>query len=390
MTTLNKSVSRRRFMGGMAAVLGYAGMRSNVDLLAQPLPPGRGAGRGASPENYDSLVKLCFNENNFGPPESVMQAMTGALKYANRYGNPDGGILQAIADHHGVSTENVLLGAGSGEILDVMASTFVTDGKKIIGVEPTFDTVYSYATGLHGGAIKLPLLPDYRQDIPAMIKTTKDNVANVAFVYLCNPNNPTGAIVTKTEIADLLNGIPENVPVLIDEAYHHFVDDPAYASSVSYVQQGRPVVVARTFSKIAALAGMRLGYCIAPTPIIQKMRPHSVGSINAVVKWGGAAALKDTAAMEQVRTTIIGSRKKTIAELQDYGYNVIPSQGNFFMVNLRRPIGPVSQEFSQRGILVGRPFPPMTEFLRVSIGTPEDMDKFTAAFKEILPSAKRA
>ena len=299
-----------------------------------------------SPESYDSLIKLCFNENSFGPPDSVIKAMTGAFKYANRYGYPDGGIVQAIADHHGVAAENILIGAGSTELLDVMAEAFVTDGKEVIGVEPTFDSVYSYATGLHGDAIKLPLLPDHRQDIPAMIKATKDNAANVAFVYLCNPNNPTGAIVTKTEIADLLNGIPENVPVLIDEAYHHFADDPAYGTSVPFVQQGRPVVVTRTFSKIAALAGMRLGYAVAPPAVIQKLRPHSVAnfSVNAVVKWGGVAALKDTESMEKVRSSVIASRKKTTAELQDYGYSVIPSQGNFFMVNLRRPIGPVSQE----------------------------------------------
>ena len=120
-------------------------------------------------------------------------------------------------------------------------------------------------------------------------------------MYLCNPNNPTGVIVTKQEVKQLLDGIPEDMVVLIDEAYHHFVDDPNYATSVPYVNEGRPVIIARTFSKIAALAGMRLGYAVAPAELIRRMRPYGIGSINAIVKWGGVAALKDTASQAHVK-----------------------------------------------------------------------------------------
>ena len=180
--------------------------------------------------------------------------------------------------------------------------------------------------------------------------------------------------------------IPQGMPVLIDEAYHHFVDDPRYATSVPYVLEGRPVIIARTFSKIAALAGMRLGYAVAPAELIQKMRPYSMGSINALVKWGGVASLKDEAGQKEVKARVIALRKKTTQELEAYGYECIPSETNFFMVHIGREIQPVIQEFAAKKVAVGRPFPPMTTHMRVSVGTDEEMARFTKAFKEIFPA----
>src|SRR5207249_10738979 len=139
-------------------------------------------------------------------------------------------------------------------------------------------------------------------DIKAMIRATKLNARDVGLVYICNPNNPTGAIVPKQEIRLLLDSIPEDIPVLIDEAYHHFVDDPNYEPSTKYVIEGRKVIVARTFSKIAALAGMRLGYAVAPKELIDQLRPYQMSyNTNAVVKFGGAASLKDTATEAKVK-----------------------------------------------------------------------------------------
>ena len=182
----------------------------------------------------------------------------------------------------------------------------------------------------------------------------------------------------------LLDGIPEDIPVLIDEAYHHFVDDPSYATSVPYVVEGRQVIVARTFSKIAALAGMRLGYALAPKSLIQRMHPYSVGSISAVVKYGGVAALRDTESQARVKQVTIELRQKTIKDLAALGYESVPSDTNFFMVNLKRPVVPVIDEFKKKGVLVGRPFPPLNEHLRVSIGTAAEMNRFMVAFKSIM------
>jgi histidinol-phosphate aminotransferase len=381
----NEVVSRRAFMGGMAATLTYAGSQPTILWSAQNT---RERVRPKSVEDYDRMAKLSFNENPDGPSETVLKAMTDAFKYANRYGYPDGGITEAIADHHGVKPENVLLGAGSGEILKVADDTFLVDHKKVIGVDPTFGSVYQFATNSKAEAIKVPLLEDYRMDIPGIIRAVKNNYRDVGFVYICNPNNPTGNIIPKQEVKLLLDSIPGDVPVLIDEAYHHFVEDPNYVTSVPYILERRQVIVTRTFSKIAALAGMRLGYGLAPKELVARMSPFANGSINAIVKWGGVAALKDTATQARTRKNILALRKKVTGELTALGYSVIPSEANFFMVHVRRDITPIIDEFEKKGVLVGRKFPPMVEHLRVSVGTPDEMNRFMAAFREIFGAGK--
>lgn len=380
---VKQAVSRRGFVGGVTGALGFLTLNPRK-LLSQgvsQVPRPR-----MTADEYDLLAKLANNENPYGPPESVLKAMTNAFKYANRYGYPDGGIVDAIAKHHSVPVENIMLGAGSGEILDVVGTTFLQDDKKIVGAEVSYDVLYQHVTALKADQIKVPLLPDFRQDIPGMIAAVKANYRDVGFVYLCSPNNPTGRIVTKQEVAQLLDGIPHDVPVLIDEAYHHFVDDPAYATSVPYVLEGRQVIVTRTFSKISALAGMRLGYAIAPRGLLQQMRPYSLGSINAIVKWGGVAALRDTESQAQVKKVTLELRAKTAAALTAHGYSVVPSDANFFIVHIRRPVQPVVAEFRKKGVLVGRPFAGLPEHLRVSVGTADEMGRFMVAFKEILPA----
>jgi histidinol-phosphate aminotransferase len=387
----SKNVSRRKFVGGLAAALGYVSTGPNLDVFAQGRAGGQGRGLGAGramqgAEQYDAMAKLASNENNWGIPNSVMKAMEGAWKYAGRYGYPDPGLNQAIAAYDGVKPENIMVTAGSGEVLSVVGSTFLmlTPQKKVLGVEPTYSSVYGHATSIKSEAIKLPLTKDYRQDIGVILDTAKKRQNEIGFVYICNPNNPTGVIVTKDEIKQLLDGLPTGMPVLIDEAYHHYVDDPNYATAMPYVNEGRPVIVARTFSKIAGMAAMRIGYAVAPTEIIQKMRPFSTGSVNVLARYGATATLRDTAAMEDVKRKTIATRQNTVKQLKELGYEVIPSQTNFFMVSVRREVQPVIQAFREQGVAVGRPFPPMTQHLRVSVGVPEEMDRFMVAFKKIM------
>src|SRR5204862_5798705 len=128
-----------------------------------------------------------------------------------------------------------LVTAGSGEVLDVVGTTFLMNGKKVLGVEPSYSSAYQHATSIKSTALKLPLTKAFRQSMPALIKAANDHASELGFAYRCNPNNPTGVIVTKEEIKELLAGIPKGMPVLIDEAYHHFVEDPKYATSVPYV-----------------------------------------------------------------------------------------------------------------------------------------------------------
>ncbi|HEX8029690.1 MAG TPA: aminotransferase class I/II-fold pyridoxal phosphate-dependent enzyme [Vicinamibacterales bacterium] len=383
-------LSRRKFFGGVAATVGAMSLTNTSELFAQQAPGTQATATtqrfAGSNADYDKMVKLASNENNYGPPKAVLDAMNGAWKYANRYGYPDGDVVEVIAAHHGVKPENILLTAGSGEVLQIVGTTYLTNGKKVVGADPSYGSVYQHATNIKADAIKVPLRKDFTADIPAMIKATNDNAAQVGFFYLCNPNNPTGVVVPKTEVAAVVNGIPKTMPILIDEAYHHFVDDPNYAESVNYVKEGRPVIVARTFSKIAALAAMRIGYAIAPAEMIKQMRPYSMGSVNVLAKWGAATSIKDAAGQADVKKKINDARNKTQRDLEAYGYPTIPSQANFFMVSLEgRTVQPVIAEFRDKGILVGRPFPPMVNHLRVSVGTPEDMAAFVKAFKEIFP-----
>ena len=379
--------SRRHFVGGVAAAVGALGLRPGAELLAQ----GQTAQFTGGEAEYDAYVKLASNENNWGPPDSVMKAMNSAWKYANRYGYPDANVNQVIAEHHGVRRDNILLTAGSGEGLSVMATTYLGPGKKVLGVSPSYASVFQQAANVKADSIQLPLTKDHRQDIGQMIEAANRNARDIGFVYMCNPNNPTGAVVTAKEIKDLLDNIPKDMPVLIDEAYHHYVDDPAYGTAIPYIQEGRKVVVARTFSKIAALAAMRIGYSVAPPDMIREMRIYASNSVNVLAKWGAVASLKDPAAQADVKTKTITLRNNTSKVLESWGYAVIPSQTNFFMVSLGdRTVLPVIEEFRKRGILVGRPFPPMLNHLRVSVGTPEDMEKFIQAFKAIFPQKTAA
>jgi len=385
-----RGMSRRGFVGGVAGALGAIGLAPSAEAWARRARVAGEVGSFGPEDEYDAFAKLANNENPYGPSEAVVKAMMRAMKYSNRYGYPDSGLTEELAKHHGVKPENILLAAGSGEILDICCSTFLRDGRLLVGSDPSYNVLYSHATGIKADIIRVPLLGDYRQDIPALIRATRKNYRDVGLLYLCNPNNPTGRLVTKDEVRQVLDGIPEDVPVLIDEAYHHFVDDPSYATSVPYVVEGRQVIVARTFSKISGLAGMRLGYALAPRNLVQRMRPWGTGTINALVRYGGVAALRDTESQAWVKKVTIDLRTKTTRDLAALGYESIPSDANFFMVNVRRPVQPLIDEFKKKGVLVGRPFPPLNEHLRVSVGTADEMARFMVAFKDVMSNKAAA
>lgn len=373
------AVSRRGFMGGLGAAMGMLALPRDLADWTRAHRPER-LDRPFAADDYDSYAKLAFNENPYGPPASVMEAMQHAFKYANRYGYPDPGLLDALSALHGVPKEMLVTSSGSGELLEAMSLAFLAPGKKVLGSDPSYNEVYSHVLRIHGEAIKVPLKADATQDLAAITRIARERAGEIGFIYLCNPNNPTGRTIPAREIDQLLAEIPKDIPVLIDEAYHHLVDDPSYATSVPYALAGRPVVVTRTFSKIAALAGIRLGYAVAPKAVGEQLRLKMTGTVNALARYAGAAALKDTASQAKVREVTLALRRQTTAALQARGFAVIPSETNFFMVHIKKPVTPVIAAFREKGVLVGRPFPPMTEHLRVSVGTPEEMQRFLAAW----------
>ncbi|HZR25192.1 MAG TPA: aminotransferase class I/II-fold pyridoxal phosphate-dependent enzyme [Vicinamibacterales bacterium] len=387
------SLSRRNFVGSMAAALGIASVGPEIDLFAQQ--SGRQGGRGPRQAvDLSKVAKINNNENPYGVPAVVRTAMEDpkAWEWANRYGAPDGGLNQAIQELHGVKGENIILGCGSGELLSsiTIAMLIGDPKKKVLGVNPTYNDPYSKASQIGRETIRVPLNKDYTQNIPALIEVANKRAAEIGFVYIVNPNNPTGIIVPKGQIKQLLDGIPKDMPVLIDEAYHHFVDTPEYESSMKYVLEGRNVIVCRTFSKIAALAAMRLGYGVGHPELIKKVRTFTTGSQSITVKFGGAASLKDLEGQAKTKALNKQVRDTTIAKLKAMGYEVLPSEANFFMVGLKRDVSDVAPEFQKHDVLVGRPFPPMNQHLRVSVGTQAEMDKFLAAFKEVMATPAKA
>src|SRR5438270_13759231 len=173
--------SRRGFMGGVAAALGYLTLEPSSRAWAQGIV-GTTLRPDGTPDEYDALAKLANNGNPYGPSDAVMRAMTQSLKDANRYGYPDGGIVQAIAKHHDVKEENVIIGSGSGELLDVVCNAYLRDGRKVLSSDPSYDVIFGHVTAYKADSIRVPVLPDFRQDIPGLIKAARAYDRQIGFI----------------------------------------------------------------------------------------------------------------------------------------------------------------------------------------------------------------
>jgi len=205
-------------------------------------------------------------------------------------------------------------------------------------------------------------------------------------VYVCNPNNPTGTIVTGEELAAFLARVPPSVPVLLDEAYHHFVENPAYRSGFDLLAAHPNLIVVRTFSKIYGLAGMRLGYAVARKDLIEAIgRYASFSNTNAAVLAAGLASLAETDLVPRMKRRMNDTRRWLTGQLATDGRRFIPSETNFVMIATGGDVAPLIEAFKARGILVGRRFPSMPTWLRVSVGTPEEMKAFVTALRELVP-----
>ncbi|HWQ03146.1 MAG TPA: aminotransferase class I/II-fold pyridoxal phosphate-dependent enzyme, partial [Candidatus Nitrosotenuis sp.] len=232
--------------------------------------------------------------------------------------------------------------------------------------------------------VKVPLTKDFRHDLPAMAAACN---AQTGLVYVCNPNNPTATIVTRSELAAFLERAPATATVLLDEAYHHFVEDPQYASGFEFLSKTPNLVVVRTFSKIYGMAGMRLGYAVAAKEKIAAMREHVVwNNSNASVLDAALASLADTGHVPRHRQMMNDTRRWLVRELQREGRRTMPSETNFIMVDVGGDVRPVIDAFRKRNILVGRKFPSLANWMRVSVGTRKEMEKFLAALREIVPA----
>ncbi len=358
--------SRRQFIGTLGS--------GAAAFVARPL---------FSISTNDGYVHLCFNESPYGPSEKTARAIRDSISVAGRYPADLSydGLKAQLSKFHGLTADNILIGTGSTEILKVCDDLFLQSQPHLVVAQTTYDAVYQYAVNSRAEVTKVPLTKDYRHDLQRMANAI---TSRTGLVFICNPNNPTGTIVPKDEMQRFMDRIPESVTVLVDEAYNHFAGSD-YESAIRYVKEGRNVVVARTFSKAYGLAGMRIGYGIAKEEIMDNMRPYGLDfnlSVPAVA--AAEAAIADAQHIEKVTRGNEAQRTAFYSEMKNLGFESIPSHANFVMVNIRTDVEPVIEEFWRRKILVGRPFPPMTQFLRVSIGTDDEMKRFYSTFRQIL------
>ncbi len=370
-------LSRRSFATALGAGLG-------ATLLPKPLTSmARADGSPRGP------ILLNSNENPYGPSARAREAMAATQSIASRY--PDSAedeLKAALARHHGVAPEQIVLGCGSGEVLKMADMAFLGPGRTVVVNHPTFEAVIDYARVTKAEGVKVPQTADFRHDLPKMAAACD---ARTGLVYVCNPNNPTGTVVPADALAAFLDRVPKTATVLVDEAYHHFVEDKAYKSVVAWIAQRPNLVVARTFSKIYGLAGMRLGYAVATRENADALRGQSIWSNgNAAVLAAGLASLEDPAHAEAQRVLLGGTRRWLCAELAKDGRRYIPSEANFVMIDVGGDVTPVIAAFKQRGILVGRKFPTMENWLRISIGTQQEIAAFVQGLREILPVRRAA
>jgi histidinol-phosphate aminotransferase len=362
----NWAASRRQFISALGT--------GTAALAVRPL---------FSISTNDGYIHLCFNENPYGPSDKTWRAIRDSISLGGRYPTDltYDGLKAQIGKFHGLSEENILIGLGSTEILKVCDDLFLQPKQHLVVADATYDAVYQYAVNSRGTVTKVPLTRDHRHDLDRMAAAIR---RDTGLVFICNPNNPTGTIVTKDEMKRFMDRVPESVMVLVDEAYNHFAG-PDYESAIRYVKEERNVVVARTFSKAYGLAGMRIGYGIARSELMDRMRPYGLDfnlSVPAVA--AAETALGDSQHIDRVVKANDAQRTAFYAEMKSAGFEYIPSHANFVMVNIRTEAAPVIEEFWRRKILVGREFSPMTKFLRVSLGTDDEMKRFFAAFRQIV------
>jgi histidinol-phosphate aminotransferase len=374
------SISRRNFARLLGAGAVAAVARPALSFAAPP----------AAESATTGIVRLSSNENPYGPSAKALTAMTDAFGLSCRY--PDDhaeALIEALAQLNGVERDQILLGDGSGEILKICAETFtgpLGNGKngsgrgKLIVADPTFEAILAHAKVYGAETVKIPLTASFGHDLPKMAAAAKEGL-----IYICNPNNPTASITPKNELSAFIAKTSRQTVILVDEAYHHYADSPDYESMIPLIKDNPNLIVARTFSKIYGMAGLRCGYCVAHREVIERMRPHqSWDSVNLMALVAATASVNDPDQVTNGRRLNSEAKAFVIGELDKMGYKQIPSEANFIMFNVNRPVVPVIQALKQRNVNVGRLFPALPNHMRLTIGKKTEMEAFVAAFRQVM------
>jgi histidinol-phosphate aminotransferase len=377
--------SRRRFLRSL-------GLGTAAGIAAQwPLTSiSRAATFEPSRSNHDpGLILLYSNENVYGPSPKVIAVIKSCAASANRYPRMEyQSLVERIAGLLHVKPNQVLLGCGSTEILRMAAFAFLGNGRQLIQASPTFEAIEHYARAAGSEIMSVRLTPGFAHDLDGMLARA---TASTTLVYICNPNNPTATLTPRKDVDNFISKLPASTFVVIDEAYHHYAgQSEMYASFIDHPLDDERLIVARTFSKVYGLAGLRLGYAVASPKIIQQMAKFATeDSINGIVTQAAGGALEDTDAINAFIQRNMDDRQEFFNQAMARALKPIDSHANFVMMNTFHPAEEVIQHFRKNNILIGRRFPPMDTYIRISLGRPEEMRAFWRAW-DVLPYPKHS
>jgi histidinol-phosphate aminotransferase len=329
-------------------------------------------------------VKLASNENPVGPSGKAIEALRGRLQGLNRY--PDGGgyyLKEALSGRLGAAPEELILGNGSNELIEIAVRTFMRPGDEAVMARPSF-VVYSMAAQAQGcRAVEVPLR-DFRHDLDAM---AREVTPKTRMLFIANPNNPTGTINTAQELDGLMGRLPEGVLVVVDEAYYEYVTTPGYADSMRHFREGRDILVLRTFSKIYGLAGLRIGYGVAKRQIIEEMnKVRAPFNTNSLAQAAALAALDDEEHVRHSREVNEEGKGYLYRELSSLGLGYVPTEANFIYVTLEGDPMKLYGALLRLGVIV-RPMGPGA--IRVTVGLRGENERFVESLKSLMKQGMR-
>ncbi|MDY6944737.1 MAG: aminotransferase class I/II-fold pyridoxal phosphate-dependent enzyme [Pseudomonadota bacterium] len=374
-------VTRRSFMRKVG-VLGAAGVYFGETLIAGSAP----AAVAAQSSSKASRVWLDANENAAGPPRSAIEAMTQAVPHSWRYHFDEFGALsQALAQSEQVTAQQVMFGVGSSEVIASAIGAFCSATKPMITAQPTYDIIVQLARAMGKAVVEVPLTAQWSYPVEQLVAEAKK--AGGGMIYLCNPNNPTASLTPVEEVRWLVSNLPPDTVLFVDEAYLEFADPGSVESAIKHVRDSKSVVVARTFSKIFGMAGVRAGYGCARPDLIDAMNPFMDNVIPYLGVRAAMAALQEKATLvPERRNTNARVRGELCQWLDQKEVSYIPSHANFIMIDVKRDVRAFAAAMYREGVAVGRPFPPLDRMLRVTIGTDEHMQRFRQAFLKVYSS----
>jgi histidinol-phosphate aminotransferase len=329
-----------------------------------------------------AIIKLASNENPLGPSPRAIQAMRDALEKAHLY--PDGGgfcLCNAVATKLGLAPENVILGNGSNEVLEFLGHAFLNPGDDVIASQYAFVVYKLIAASFGARTIEVPS-PDYQQDLGGILTAI---TPKTRLIFIPNPNNPTGTLLSQRAIDDFMSRIPESVIVVFDEAYFEFLDRPP--DTLRFVRDGRNVVVLRTFSKIHGLAGLRIGFAIGSVEMVEVLhKTRQPFNVNSLAQIAALAALQDDEHQCETRRVVDEGRAYLHKEFAKMKIRFVPATANFVMVNVGDGQA-VFEKLLRRGVIV-RPLKgyDLPEWVRVSVGTMNDNNQLIDALGEVMRS----